>query len=254
MKRVTDAMPIMTGAETRHKYKRLGCVLRYAVLFTLQTVFFTLNANAQNQPEYRLEIGGGIGALTYLGDFNGNLFKEIQPMGSILAKYRFDPRMALALNMSYGQLKGSSSNAKTYYPDITYYSFKTSLVDVGLRYEYNFWPYGTGEEYRGAKRLTPYIYIGMGMTIAKPNTTNTTEMAMNIPLGGGVKYKIGDRLNLGVEWTIHFSTSDLLDGVKDPYGIKSSGMFKNTDCYSQLRVSVTYDLWAKCKTCHNDND
>ena len=94
----------------------------------------------------------------------------------------------------------------------------------------------------------------MGMTIAKPNTTNTTEMAMNIPLGGGVKYKIGDRLNLGVEWTIHFSTSDLLDGVKDPYGIKSSGMFKNTDCYSQLRVSVTYDLWAKCKTCHNDND
>ena len=108
MKRVKDAMPIMNGAETRHKYKRVGCVLRYAVLFTLQTVFFTLNANAQNQPEYRLEIGGGIGALTYLGDFNGNLFKEIQPMGSILAKYRFDPRMALALNMSYGQLAGSA--------------------------------------------------------------------------------------------------------------------------------------------------
>ena len=46
----------------------------------------------------------------------------------------------------------------------------------------------------------------------------------------------------------------MLDGVKDPYGIKSSGLFKNTDCYSQLRVSLTYDLWAKCKTCHNDRD
>jgi hypothetical protein len=77
---------------------------------------------------------------------------------------------------------------------------------------------------------------------------------MNVPLGGGVKYKIGDRLNLAVEWTMHFTNSDKLDGVEDPYGIKSSGLFKNTDCYSQLRMTVTYDFWAKCKTCHNDRD
>ena len=215
----------------------------------------TVSVQAQTEPEYRLEVGGGIGAVTYLGDFNSNLFRDMQPMGSLLAKYRIDPRQALALNISYGKLKGSSSNEKTYYPDsIKDYSFKTNLVDVGLRYEYNFWPYGTGQEYRGAKRLTPYIYIGMGATIAKADKADKTEVAFNLPLGGGVKYKMADRLNLGVEWTIHFTTSDMLDGVKDPYGITSSGLFKNTDCYSQLRVSVTYDLWAKCKTCHNDRD
>ena len=223
--------------------------------FTLLISFSFLICNAQSAPEYRLEIGGGIGAVTYLGDFNSNLFKEIQPMGSLLAKYRFNPRMALALNASYGQLKGSSRNAKTFYPTITDYSFKSSLVDVGLRYEYNFWPFGTGMEYRGAKHLTPYIYIGLGMTIAKPdNGEAKTAAAMNVPLGGGVKYKLADRLNLGVEWTIHFTSSDVLDGIKDPYGIQSSGMFKNTDCYSHLRVSLTYDLWARCRTCHNDKD
>ncbi len=228
--------------------------VKYILPFYLFT-FLPFNIQAQTQPEYRLEIGGGVGALTYLGDFNSNLFKEIQPMGSVLAKYRFNPRMALAMNVSYGQLKGSSKNAKTYYPTISDYSFKSSLVDVGMRYEYNFWPYGTGEEYRGAKRLTPYIYIGIGMTIAKPdNGEATTQTAVNVPLGGGVKYKVGDRMNLAVEWTIHFTSSDLLDGVKDPYGIQSSGLFKNTDCYSQLRLSATYDLWAKCKTCHNDKD
>ncbi len=212
-------------------------------------------AQAQTMPEYRLEVGGGVGAVTYLGDFNSNIFKELQPMGSLLAKYRFDPRRALALNVSYGQLKGSQRNAKTYYATLTDYSFKTSLVDVGLRFEYNFWPYGTGMEYRGAKRLTPYIYIGVGMTIAKPDKGEAkTTTALNVPLGGGVKYKVADRLNLGLEWTIHFTSSDLLDGVKDPYGIQSSGLFKNTDCYSQLRVSLTYDLWQKCKTCHNDRD
>ena len=193
-------------------------------------------AKAQNEPEYRLEIGGGIGAVTYLGDFNSNLFKEVQPMGSLIGKYRLDPRMALALSAGYGQLKGSSKNAKTYYPERNDYSFTSTLVDIGVRFEYNFWPFGTGQEYRGAKRVTPFIFIGVGVTIAKPNTT---EVAMNVPLGGGVKYKMADRLNLAVEWAMHFTGKDTLDGIADPYGIKSSGLFKNTDCYSHLRVSLT---------------
>ena len=160
--------------------------------------------------------------------------------------------MALAMNVSYGKIKGASKDAKTYYPAPWQdYSFNHGLLDVGLRFEYNFWPYGTGMEYRGAKRVTPYIYIGAGMTFAKPDKT---EVGMNMPIGGGVKYKVADRVNMALEWTMHFTTSDYLDGVKDPYGIQSSGIFKNTDCYSHLRLSVTYDIWAKCKTCHNDKD
>ena len=73
-------------------------------------------------------------------------------------------------------------------------------------------------------------------------------------MGAGVKYKIGDRLNLAAEWRVHFTLSDKLDGMTDPYGIKSSGIFKNTDCFSILQVALTYDFWAKCKTCHNDRD
>ena len=118
-----------------------------------------VSAKAQTEPEYRLEIGGGVGMVSYQGDFNGNLFKNMQPMFSLLGKYKFNPRMALAMNISYGQLKGDSKGANTYYP-FTWqdYSFKTNVFDVGIRYEYNFWPYGTGREYRGAKRLIPYIY------------------------------------------------------------------------------------------------
>ena len=190
----------------------------------LLTILLTLavSAHAQTEPEYRLEVGAGAGLVTYLGDFNGNI------------------------------LKGAATDAGTYLPaEWQDYSFNHSLLDVGFRYEYNFWPYGTGQEYRGAKRLTPYIYIGIGMTFAKPDKTET---GINMPLGGGVKYKAANRVNVALEWTIHFTTSDMLDGVKDPYGISSSGLFKNTDCYSHLRLSLTYDLWAKCRTCHNDKD
>lgn len=211
-----------------------------------------VGAKAQTEPEYRLELGGGVGLLTYLGDFNTNLMKNMQPMFSLLAKYKFDPRQALALNVSYGTLKGSAKDEKSYYPNVQEdYSFKNNVLDVGLRYEYNFWPYGTGEEYRGAKRLTPYIYIGLGITACK---AGKTEMGVNLPVGAGVKYKAADRVNVALEWTMHFTSNDRLDGIEDPYGIKRSGLFKNTDCYSHLRLSLTYDLWAKCKTCHNDRD
>lgn len=59
-------------------------------------------------------------------------------------------------------------------------------------------------------------------------------------------------MNVGLEWAIHFSLSDELDGSKDPYYVKSSGPFKNTDCYSALQVTFTYSFMAKCRTCHNE--
>lgn len=219
----------------------------FAILLML-----TVEGHAQTEPEYRLEVGGGIGMVSYQGDFNGNIFKNMQPMFSLLAKYKFNPRVAIAMNISYGKLKGSAKDITSHVPaQWVDYTFKRKIGDVGVRMEYNFWPYGTGMEYRGAQRLTPYIFIGLGTTVYK---TDKPQLAMNMPLGLGMKYKAADRVNIALEWAMHFSSSDRLDGVSDPLGIKSSGLFKNTDCYSELRLSVTYDLWAKCKTCHNDRD
>ena len=94
------------------------------------------------------------------------------------------------------------------------------------------------------------IYIGLGGTYVTGDSNNT--FAMNIPLGLGVKYKIAERLNLGLEWGIHFAMSDKLDGVVDPYTIKSSGAFKNKDAFTTLQLSLTYSFAAKCKTCNKD--
>ena len=74
----------------------------------------------------------------------------------------------------------------------------------------------------------------------------------NVPIGLGVKYKLNERMNLGLDWGIHFSLTDELDGVKDPYQVKSSGMFKNTDCYSMLQLTLTYSFKAKCRTCNKE--
>lgn len=231
--------------------------MRKALTVIVMLLAYTALTQAQTDPEYRAEIGAGAGLVAYTGDFNGSPARNMQPLGTLLGRYRFNPRMGLALNVSYGKLKGSSDKLATWYPGISddntvRIDFSNSLVDVGLRFEYNFWPYGTGREYRGARRLVPYIAVGLGTTYV--NGGGNSAFTANMPMGAGVKYKMADRLNLGVEWAMHFSMSDKLDGVADPYGIKSSGMFKNTDCYSVLRMSITYDIMAKCKICNNDRD
>lgn len=81
-----------------------------------------------------------------------------------------------------------------------------------------------------------------------------SAFSAGVPIGIGVKYKLSTRMNLGVEWAMHFTLSDELDGQKDPYGIQSSGAFKNTDCYSTLQVTLSYSFWERCRTCHNEDE
>lgn len=225
----------------------------YITLLTTLALAVVTTSHAQGDVEYRAEIGGGAGIMGYLGDYSSSPFENVQPAGSIVARRIFNPYSALRASATYGKIKGSSADVETYHPgdkDV-FYTFDNSLVDVGVVYEQNFWPYGTGRDYRGAKRLTPYIFGGIGGTYVKADKSVFTA---NVPLGIGVKYKMGDRTNLTVEWALHLSLSDKLDGSEDPYGIKSSGLFKNTDCYSLLRVSFTYSFMAKCRTCHNDDE
>lgn len=213
----------------------------------------TLCIMAQNDVEYRAEVGGGVGMTSYHGDLGGGVFSNMKPGVSVIGKYRFNPRASLGLNISYGKIKGESDNTDTWYPELsdTTVSFSNTLIDASVKFEYNFWPYGTGREYRGAVRFTPYITVGLGFTHS--DTPKGGVFAMQVPLGLGLKYKVATRLNLSLEWVMHFTTSDKLENVDEPYGIKSSGMFKNTDCYSVLQVSLTYDILAKCKVCNNDD-
>ncbi|WP_028897109.1 DUF6089 family protein [Prevotella sp. HUN102] len=227
------------------------------LLFYILLLLAAAPLKAQDGEEYRMEMGAGVGMLGYLGDFNGSLTKNLQPMGSLVARYVFNPYMGLKMNVSYGKVKGSSADVETYYPKFAQkpYEFNNTLVDVGLTYEYNFWPYGTGREYRGAQKFTPFVFGGLGATYVKlEDGDRKSAFSANVPIGIGVKYKIGERTNIGLEWAMHFSLTDEIDGQKDPYDIKSSGAFKNTDCYSTLQLTFTYSFMAKCRTCHNEDE
>ena len=130
------------------------------IIIAALLMFVSLALRAQGDVEYRAEIGAGAGVVTYQGDLNGSLIKGMQPMGTVVFRRLFNPYMGLKFTGSYGKIKGNSDNVKTYYPDMAQekFEFNNNLVDISAVYEYNFWPYGTGRDYRGAKRLTPFVF------------------------------------------------------------------------------------------------
>ena len=71
---------------------------------------------AQSDPEYKMEIGAGVGVMGYLGDFNESLLKDLQPMGTLLARYNLSPYMGVKMNVSFGKMKGSSADVKLTIP------------------------------------------------------------------------------------------------------------------------------------------
>ena len=110
-------------------------------------------------------------------------------------------------------------------------------------YELHFWGYGTGTAtYKGHKRWVPYIQLGIGGTYCGDVFT------MNLPVGFGIKYKLKDRWNVGFDCSVHFTLSDKLDGIEDPYSIKS-GFLKNKDSYCLTTFYVSYDLCPKLRKC-----
>ena len=85
--------------------------MRKALLFAVLLLTF-IPLSAQDDVEYRMEIGAGAGMVSYEGDFNGNILKDMQPMGSLVWRYNFNPYTGLKVMGSYGKLKGSSADVR----------------------------------------------------------------------------------------------------------------------------------------------
>lgn len=233
------------------------------IVVALAALACALVGHAQNDVEYRMEIGGGLGASFYLGDVNKRPFWHSSAMGAVVWRRVFNPRMVLKADLGFGHLGGNTGqrfipvDAHTAGPEggeATTLKFSRNVFDLGAQFEFNFWGYGLGQSYKGYSRLTPYAVLGAGITLAPGGAG--TKFGLNLPVGVGVKYKLRPRLNVGLEWTVRFTTIDGLDTPKghtqldDPYAIGSKG-FKNKDAYSFFMLSLTYDISPKYRKCNN---
>lgn len=215
--------------------------------------------------EYQQEIGGGAGISSYLGDAGGGFMTHPGVLGTVIWRRNLNQRMVIKTNAAIGRISGNteglyvptdplSHSAEGGNPAATIH-FGRNIIDVGAQFEFNFLAYGMGASYKGLARWTPYLMAGAGVTIGFAGGVDATA-GLNIPVGIGFRYKLKPRLNVGLEWSVRFTTTDRLDDtpdltkLNDPLGIES-GMFKNKDCYQMLFVSLTYDISPKYRKCNN---
>ena len=202
------------------------------------------------QEDYRFDIGGGVGMTGYLGDANtSNLLQHPSWDVELLFRYLANPRWSFKTNFFVGGLAGNSADMTNVFPSEQSYKFSTVFYELSELAEFNFFNYGMGETYRHLKRWTPYIAGGLGLTAWQ--VSGNTGVAFTIPFGAGVKFKPSERWNLGFEFLMKKTFTDRLDGpdLQDPTGIKSSFM-KNTDWYSTINITISYEFSKRCATCN----
>lgn len=205
--------------------------------------------------EYRYEVGAMVGGCTYYGDANySSPIDNFNIMGGAVFRYNINPRMAVMSALTVARISGKTAGGGNSFPGGDA-EFGRMLYELGAQYECHFFAYGDGVGYKRSRKLSPYIFGGLGVTYAPAPAKHV--FTPNIPIGIGLKWKVIPRLNIGCELTYRFTFSDNLDVtggtgavLDDPYGIES-GFLKNNDGYSFLSISVTYDLSPKYRKCNN---
>lgn len=207
--------------------------------------------------EYKYEIGGMAGGAFYMGDVNkSSLFKELNPAAGAVVRYNTNFRWALKGSLLWGKVSGSTDNTDNVFPGAMPVSFTKNVVDLGGQIEFNFFPYSDKYTYAYTKRITPYIFTGLGLTTSFGE--GNTSAGVNLPLGIGIKYKLMNRVNIGCEFSYRKLFGDNLDVtgdnqlLDDPYKMKGSAL-KNKDWYSFLMLSVTWDFGPRDRPCNNEN-
>ncbi len=217
---------------------------------------FSLFSFVVRAQDYKYEIGGMTGGSFYMGDANKtSLYKNTGPSIGAIFRYNHDFRWSLKSNLILGHVSGSTERTGDALPFNSKVSFSRNFYEFGGQVEFNFFNYSDKYAYLDTKRWTPYVLLGVGMTLG---SGEEKYFSMNIPVGIGLKYKLKERINIGFEFSFRKLFDDGFDvtsktgfSLSNPLGTNNSDI-KNKDWYSLTLISITWDFGARCNPCLNE--
>ena len=214
------------------------------ILYMLCHIIISVSAQ-----DYKYDAGGSLGLSSAYGDINqGQLMYNPKVSLSALLRVHRGLRWSHLYELESLGLAGYSSEFDNKFIDEKNYSFSSRLWQLSWSAEYNFLNYGWGYDYRNTSRLSPFLSLGVGVGVVSGN--EQSALTLTIPIGVGIKYKFAPRWNFTARMVFAKTFTDKADGVKDPYNIESDGM-KNTDWYSNLSFSISYEFGKFCIKCYN---
>lgn len=192
-------------------------------------------------------VGFNLGAFNYLGDLNPKTNVTSMNLGMTSFGFGFDATFKIAQNirfrttLSYGRIKGDDrssadpNDGKAVFRYARNLHFRNDLIELGQQVVYDIVP-GRGRFYRRAVTV-PYLFTGTSIIYSNPKARTPEDlgdkwvalrplqtegrkysgMTIAIPVGGGVRFKLNDRIDIAVEASIRFTFTDHLDDVNGNY-------------------------------------
>lgn len=201
-------------------------------------LIFCLNISSGQYSEFG--IGGG--AMTYWGDLNTPTFSTNVTKNSGFAvqlTYRkfFKNYFAIRASVATGKVQGADKHSTLEYQLERNIDFFSNISEVSLMGELFFFGFNTEP---GSSIFSPYISLGVSAFRFNPKTYyqgeeirlqplgtegqgipgfgnkySLTSIAM--PIGGGAKVFLNEKINLGAEIIMRWATTDYLDDISGDY-------------------------------------
>jgi hypothetical protein len=231
----------------------------YLVIVAAVFLGFIQEGNAQ-----KYEVGGGLGVATYSGD----IIRLVDPnqiglQGTLFGKRNFDNVWTLRVAGSLAEINATDSiNPIDYLAKVRDARFRAGIIELSAVMEFNFLDYlRTNSEFR----FSPYAFFGIGYTyaFAKGNTyafnvsSKYSLGTVVLPFGGGVKYRLNERLILAAEVGIRATFTDYLDKIdskepviprfqdpvnpNQPYGVNFGNGY-DKDWYYFVGLTISYNI------------
>lgn len=210
-----------------------------AVFIAIACVSGNNNLKAQDAVVQEGEFGIGLGAGHYFGDLNTRAkLNRAKAAASIFFRKNLGNYIAIRVGASFVQLGYSDKyNTHNQFMLERNLSFNSKVWELTLQGDFNFFRFMPGDP---AFSFTPYITFGAGVFSYDPyaylkgrkvnlrplgtegqGTNPYSSMAICIPFGGGIKYALNDRFNIGFEVLHRFTNTDYLDDVSKTYPDRS---------------------------------
>lgn len=197
------------------------------------------------------EFGAQLGLLQGQNDLNNLGFSEVQPAGGAFFRYHADPVIALRGNLLFSKLSGDdlnySANAGRGFSFTAPLLEATAMVEIDLFGKRRWNSNGAFN-----KTISPYFLAGVGYAFTRPTTlykeggNNQAAIdkdkavdqigAVALPVGGGLKVDLNERLLLNLEAGLRLTFNDHLDGVSH------SGNPKRKDTYLFAGLGLSYRI------------
>ena len=211
---------------------------RYIGIIFLFIIVIPLNA--QRDSDYG--VFGGISY--YMGDINPErFFYGSSPAIGFIYRYNFHPRHALRTNIFYGGIRADDLDFNNEYQQNRAESFKSSLIEWAVQFEFNFLPYTTTGKWWD---YSPYFALGGGLCMATGEDMIITPV---IPVSVGFKVNIYKNLGLELEYGARKTFYDNFDGLTDNIYPDHNIWTHNNDWYMYTGVTFTWKMFHNMLSC-----